>query len=632
MGFLWVAVLVKGILAALIVIYCYTNIWFWNSLSTITESDPIGVFDFIVVGAGSAGSVVASRLSEDGNFSVLLLEAGGHPPLFMDIPLFSASLQLTPMNWHYQTEPQNIGFGSTHDNRCLWPRGKVLGGSSVLNFMAYVRGNKMDFDNWKSLGNEGWGYEDVLPYFIKSEKNVGKRSKIDESYHGYDGMLTVEDRAWKSSLPQAFMEAGLHLGYNLVDINGVNQTGFMTPQVTAREGTRCSTYRAFLESVTDRPNLKIVTHALVEKILIDDSNRAYGVQYHRGNRSVVVRASKEIVLSGGAIGSPQILMLSGIGPEHHLKELGIPVRSSRSVGDNLQDHVYVPLGPLIHNETDAGLVNPADWKPWWDYFVHGKGPYTSTGIDGMAFKTSKYSQHSDWPDLQLHFLAYSVSSDHGIILRKILALNENMWTDFYEALSHAATSSLFATLVRPKSRGWIRLRSSDPTEHPLIDPKYYSHPDDVKVMLEAIRFAKETLDTPVLKQLLSVYEVKHPNCKDIPADGDSYLECLIMHSTQTIYHPAGTCKMGPASDPDAVVDPQLRVYGIQGLRVADASIMPQITNGNTNAPTIMIGEKAADMILKEHSNNPSESDEDSNIVIPQDRISVPPLSNTRSEL
>merc|ERR1712136_587189 len=342
---------------------------------------------------------------------------------------------------------------------------------------------------------------------------------------------------------------------------------------------------------------------------------------------VVVKASKEIVLSAGAIGSPQILMLSGIGPEHHLKEMGIPVRSSRSVGDNLQDHVYVPLGPLIHNDTDAGLVDPSAIKPWWDYFMHGKGPYTTNGIDGMAFKASKYSQHPDWPDLQLHFLTYSCSSDHGILLRKILALNENMWTDFYESLSHAATASLFPTLVRPKSRGWIRLRSTDPAEHPLIDPQYYSHPDDVKIMLEAIRFAKETLDTPVLKKLLTLHKVSNPYCKDHPADSDSYLECLIMHSTQTIYHPAGTCKMGPAEDPDAVVDPQLRVYGIQGLRVADASIMPLITNGNTNAPTIMIGEKASDMILKDHSNNPSGNGEDVNTVNSQDETSASSINS-----
>nr|CAH0112036.1 unnamed protein product [Daphnia galeata] len=598
---LWLSGLIKIPAAFAIITVCYFHFWFWNTISYIEVNPASDIYDFIVVGAGSAGGVIASRLSEDPTYSVLLIEAGGYPSPLVNIPLISSIFPSTPFAWNYQTEPQKFGFSASINHRSNWPRGKGLGGSSILNFLLYVRGNKYDYDHWAALGNEGWNYEDVLPYFIKSENNRG--IFIDEQYHGKKGNLIVEDRAWKSNLPQAFINAGLELGYPYVDINGKNQTGFTIPQLTTKHGARWSTYSAFLKKpYYDRPNLKVITFAEVKKVLINESKQAYGIQYKRHGNLKTVFAAKEIILSAGAIASPQILMLSGIGPKEHLERLEIKVHSDLRVGENLQDHIYVPLTPLVHNDSSASLVNPFDLTAWWDYFIHGTGQYTSNGVDGMAFKSSRYCE-PDWPDIQLHFLSYSAASDHGICVRHLMGLEENAWQELFEPVSYVDTASIFATLVRPKSRGWIRLRSADPLDQPIIDPQFYSHPQDVQVMLEALLFAQETLNTTAMKKYLHLHDARLPYCKDLPVDSHLYLECLIKYMSATLHHSVGTCKMGPSTDREAVVDSQLRVYGIKGLRVADASVIPVIPNGNINAPVIMIGEKAAHMILEHHKNN-----------------------------
>lgn len=343
----------------------------------------------------------------------------------------------------------------------------------------------------------------------------------------------------------------------------------------------------------------MITFAQVQKVLINESKQAYGVQYKRRGELITAIAEKEIILSAGAIETPKILMLSGVGPREHLEQHKIKVKADRRVGENLQDHVYVPLTPLVHNDTSASLVNPLNLMAWWDYFVHGAGQYSSNGVDGMAFKSSKNCE-PDWPDIQLHFLSYSVASDHGICVRHLMGLEEKAWKEIFEPLSHLDTASILATLVRPRSRGWIRLRSADPSHQPIIDPQYYSNPHDIQVMLEALQFAQETLNTTAMKKHLRLHNAQHPYCHHFLVDSESYLECLIQHMSATLHHPVGSCKMGPSTDLDAVVDPQLRVYGIKGLRVADASVMPVIPNGNINAPVIMIGEKAAHMILEYH--------------------------------
>lgn len=345
----------------------------------------------------------------------------------------------------------------------------------------------------------------------------------------------------------------------------------------------------------------MITFAQVQKVLINESKQAYGVQYKRRGELITAIAAKEIILSAGAIETPKILMLSGVGPREHLEQHKIKVKADRRVGENLQDHVYVPLTPLVHNDTSASLVNPLNLMAWWDYFVHGAGQYSSNGVDGMAFKSSKNCE-PDWPDIQLHFLSYSVASDHGICVRHLMGLEEKAWKEIFEPLSHLDTASILATLVRPRSRGWIRLRSADPSHQPIIDPQYYSNPHDIQVMLEALQFAQETLNTTAMKKHLRLHNAQHPYCHHFLVDSESYLECIIQHMSATLHHPVGSCKMGPSTDLDAVVDPQLRVYGIKGLRVADASVMPVIPNGNINAPVIMIGEKAAHMILEYHRN------------------------------
>ncbi|XP_076665164.1 glucose dehydrogenase [FAD, quinone] [Andrena cerasifolii] len=560
-------------------------------------------YDFIVIGGGSAGAVVASRLSEVSNWTVLLLEAGGDENEISDVPLLAGYTQLSEFDWKYQTSPPTASaycLAMTGD-RCNWPRGKVLGGSSVLNAMIYVRGNRRDYDNWASLGNVGWSYDEVLPYFLKSEDNRNPYL-ARTPYHSTGGYLTVQEAPWRTPLSIAFLQAGQELGYENRDINGANQTGFMLAQATIRRGSRCSTAKAFLRPIKNRQNLHIAMNSQALRVLFNEDKRATGVEILRDGRLQTVRVRREIVLSAGAINSPQLLMLSGIGPEEHLTEFNIPVISNLRVGDNLQDHVGLGGLTFVVNEPISLKKDRFQTMPVMiEYVLNERGPMTSPGVEGLAFVNSKYADRTgDYPDVQFHFAPSSINSDSGDQIKKIVGLRDRVYNTMYKPLNHAETWSILPLLLRPRSSGWVRLKSKNPMVYPDINPNYFTHKEDMDVLVEGIRIAMELSNTTAFQRFGSrPHSIRMPGCHRYPFDTYEYWECAIRHFTFTIYHPTGTCKMGPKTDPTAVVDHRLRVYGVKGVRVADASIMPVIVSGNPNAPTIMIGEKASDIIKED---------------------------------
>ncbi|KAJ8958490.1 hypothetical protein NQ318_002284 [Aromia moschata] len=522
---------------------------FMRYYSMDPEAHPVNVRH----GLGQRGAVVASRLSEIANWTVLLIEAGGDENEISDIPSLSGYTQMSQFDWMYQTSPpgESPYCLAMIGDRCNWPRGKVLGGSSVLNAMIYIRGNKLDYDYWEQQGNPGWSYMDVLPYFIKSEDN--RNPYLTRTpYHGTGGYLTVQEAPWRTPLSIAFLQAGRELGYQVRDCNGKDQTGFMLSQGTIRRGSRCSTSKAFLRPVRNRRNLHVAMYAQVTKLMIDPkTKRAYGVKMIRNDRQQFVRARREIILSAGAIGSPQILMLSGIGPKDHLESFGIPVYSDLKVGYNLQDHVGL-----------GGLT----------FIVDAPITFTKKRFQTMAVAM----ESGKWPDIQFHFAPSSVNSDPDQV-RKITGLRDSVYNTVYKPLKDAETM--------------------DNSCRSFCDREV---PEDIQTLTEGIRIALNVSGTKAFQRFNSrPHKIPFPGCRQYAFDTDEYWECSIRHFTFTIYHPTSTCKMGPSTDPDAVVDPRLRVYGISNLRVVDASIMPTIVSGNTNAPTIMIGEKASDMIKED---------------------------------
>ena len=523
------------------------------------------MYDYIIVGAGSAGCVLAHRLSEDPACRVLLLEAGPrdwHP--FIHMPAGLAKLVgQKGVNWNYDTAPE------PHlDNRRLWwPRGKVLGGSSSINAMCYIRGVPQDYDDWADAGAEGWDWNSVLPYFRRSERN----SRGADALHGADGPLHVSDLRYTNELSAAFIEAGVQAGYaRNPDFNGRTQEGFGLYQVTQKDGARCSSAVAYLDPARDRQNLDIVTGALVRRILLD-KNRAIGVAYARGGHEVVVRCEGEVLLSGGAINSPQLLMLSGIGPAEHLASHGItPRHVLPGVGRNLQDHLDICT--LQHSTQRVTYDRTSELKTAFDYFLRGhRGPGSSNIAEAGAFVRSPLAP-DDRPDIQMHFVP-AMLDDHG---------RHRLSGDGYTA---------HACFLRPRSRGRILLASADPRADARIEANYLGDPDgfDLKMMVECAKLARELFAQPAFDAYRGA--PIHPPRDDLT---DAELVAFIRAKAETVYHPVGSCRMG--FDDDAVVDPALRVRGLDGLRVIDASVMPTLIGGNTNAPTIMIAERASDLI------------------------------------
>ncbi|XP_015180321.1 PREDICTED: glucose dehydrogenase [FAD, quinone] [Polistes dominula] len=574
------------------------------------DRNPLNIeYDFIVIGGGSAGAVVANRLSEISNWNILLLEAGPDENEITDVPSLAAYLQLTKLDWKYKTEPTGRACLAMKGGRCNWPRGKVLGGSSVLNYMLYVRGNRHDYDYWESLGNPGWGYETALYYFKKSEDNRNPYLQ-NNPYHSTGGYLTVQESPWITPLGVAFAQAGVEQGYNLRDINGEFQTGFMIPQGTIRRGSRCSTAKAFLRPIRLRKNFHTAMNSHVTKIIINPfTMRAMGVEFVRNGRKQYIRARKEVILSAGAINSPQILMLSGIGPKEHLRQVGIPILKDLRVGDNLQDHIGMG-GLTFLIDKPVAIIQKRFYTPpvAMQYAANGRGPMTTLGgIEGYAFVNTKFANKSiDYPDIQIHMAPASINSDGGIQVKKVLGLKDEFYDTVYDPIANKDAFTFMPLLLRPRSRGTVRLRSSNPFHSPIIDANYFDDPLDIATLVEGAKISVQLAEAKVFKQFgTRLYRTKLPGCRHLKFGSDAYWECHIRHVSMTIYHPVGTAKMGPPNDPTAVVDPRLRVYGIPNIRVIDTSIMPTICSGNTNAPAIMIGEKGADLIKSDWLSYPT---------------------------
>ncbi|XP_056642947.1 glucose dehydrogenase [FAD, quinone] [Diorhabda sublineata] len=558
-------------------------------------------YDFIIIGAGSAGSVLANRLTEISGWKVLLMEAGGQETDISDVPILSLYLHKSKLDWGYKTEAQDTACQAMIENRCSWTRGKVLGGSSVLNTMLYVRGNRRDFDRWSAHGNYGWSYEEILPYFKKSQDQRNPYLARNKRHHSVGGYLTVQDNPYNTPLGVAFLEAGQEMGYDIRDINGDKQTGFALYQFTMRRASRCSTAKAFLRPIRLRRNLHISMYSHVTKILIDpDTRRAYGVEYIKNGQKQTVLAKKEVIVSGGAINSPQLLMLSGIGPAKHLQDKGIRViHDSPGVGQNLQDHIASVVTFLIDHPISLVINRLVNLNTAARYAIKEDGPLTSSiGLETVGFIPTKYANKSDdWPDMEFMLTSTTTAADGGTQVKKAHGLTDEFYKAVYEEINYKDTFGIFAMMLRPKSRGEIKLRSKNPLDYPLLYHNYLTHPHDVNVLREGTKAAVAFGQTEAMKRFGSRFLTNPPpKCKHLPIYTDEYWECYIRQYTLSIYHYSCTAKMGPPSDPYAVVDPELKVYGVSGLRVIDASIMPFITNGNINAPVIMIGEKGADMI------------------------------------
>ncbi len=517
-------------------------------------------FDYVVIGSGSAGGVVAARLSEDPSVSVLLLEAGPEDDdAMIHLPVGWSTLFKTKWDWGYSTTPQKyLGGRSAH-----WPRMKALGGCSSMNAMVYIRGNRADYDEWRdAYGATGWGYDDVLPYFKKAEGNT----RLDDPYHGTDGPLHVEDRRYTHELSHAFVESAVAAGFKRNDdFNGAEQEGAGLYQVTCKKGRRWSVADAYVHPARTRPNFTVRTEAFVLKIEMQGA-RATGVTYRRGGVTTTVRVNAEIVLSAGTVATPQLLMLSGIGPGGHLREHGIDVKADvAGVGQNLQDHPVSWV--LFYTKDTTDLMELLSLGNVVKAQKAGRGPLTSNCAEAGAF--FKSCGDLAVPDLQFHMAP------------------AGFYGDLNEPERRAVT--IGSTLVHVESTGYVKLRSADPTWHPEIDPGYYADGADLDAMIAGYHKVYDVVgQRPMAKYIAEPWDPasSNPTTDDIVA--------AITRRGQTTYHPVGTCSMGAVEG--SVVDPELKVHGVAGLRVADASVMPRIPRGNTNAPTVMIGEKCAALI------------------------------------
>ncbi|OXU25231.1 hypothetical protein TSAR_005288 [Trichomalopsis sarcophagae] len=561
-------------------------------------------YDFVIIGAGTAGSVMANRLSEIPNVTVLLVEAGPKENLIEDIPLLAPFLQFSDsINYKYLTEPSDDYCRGMTNNQCSWPRGKVMGGSSVINLMVATRGNHEDYDNWAVMGNVGWSFNDLLKYFKKLENF--NCTPLDKAYHGFDGPMHIENVPYRTKISEAYLEAAEEMGFPTIDYDGQEQIGFAYTHATVNNGERWSINRGYLYPIHGRPNLFLTRNTRADKVLIDpNTKKAYGVFLNKDGTTTEVRAKKEVIICTGTVDTPKLLMLSGIGPADQLRELGINVlQDSKGVGENLIDHLsYWNLMFTVNDSVTivtTDLLSPTN-PAAGDYLKKRRGPFTISGggeIIGFI-NVDDLEARKGSPNVEYFQVTPTVGSDY--FFHDILNIDDDHYKTTYGSLLNKQSFMIIVILLSPKSRGKITLKSKDPGAKPQIYPNYLSDADDVRVMTKGIRYAIELSKAEALQKYNStLVENRILGCEKLEMYSDEYWDCALRTFGTTTYHPVGTSKMGPVDDPMAVVDPRLKVYGIDNLRVVDASIIPTIISGHLNVPVMAIAEKAADMVKED---------------------------------
>ncbi|XP_054715397.1 LOW QUALITY PROTEIN: glucose dehydrogenase [FAD, quinone]-like [Uloborus diversus] len=549
-------------------------------------------YDYIIIGAGSAGSVLASRLSEMPCAKILLLEAGKSPPILSDVPSAARSFIRSDIDWNYLTVPQRHTAAGHKNRQVPWPSGKTLGGSSTLNAMLYVRGNRKNYDEWAKQGAIGWSYDDVLPYFKKLE-NYTEPKHVNNGFHGTSGPVTASTPKFNPPVKLAAMEAATNLGYEFVDSNGPRQTGFYNYQSNTRRGQRCGTAKAYLVPSENRTNLDILTNAMVKKVVIENK-RATKVIFDFEGSSHEVRAKREIILSAGTTNTAQLLMLSGIGPMAELSKFGIPVIADLPVGHNLQDHCATFLAYELSDRQKGFEKEIKLDENIRKYIEKREGPLTtSEGFMLMSFLSKNMSKmQNDIPDFSL----YLVDFVREVPLKQF-GISMDVMLKYFGFYAFKTTIVCASQILHPRSRGTVTLNSTNPYDPPLIDPNYYADYQDIDDVVQGLKVCKKLMGNSAMEKVgARLFASLLPGCEKFADDEELYLRCVVRTLVITTNHQVGTAKMGDPNDPTTVVDPRLKVKTIRGLRVVDASVMPTIPWGNTNIPTIMIAEKASDII------------------------------------
>lgn len=559
--------------------------------------DQIGEkYDYVIVGGGSAGAIVAARLSENPNISVLLIEAGVEKSDFFSIPLLGTFFQLSPFDWQYETVRQEHACFGLKNNISKWPAGKVLGGTTHLNSMIHVRGHYNDFVTWKDSASDNWNYNDILFYFDKAEMF------LDLTSHHSKGSIPFRETLFTTPLSKVTLKAAAELGYPIVNINKNLTSGFIKPHLNLNKNNQRWTSDQYLKlSVQNRKNIKIVTNANAEKILLRDGFEAYGVQFVKNGKIKTVFAKEEIVISAGTVGSAKLLMLSGIGPEEILKKAKIETKIDLPVGRNLQDHITTGLDLITLNQTLLSLKKLVHPNALYSYFMHGTGPYTTTMCDALGIIHSDLvNPVTEPPDLELMVMVAGLSSDYGSFNRRAMGITDNLWEEYFSLLTNESVATILPVVLHPKSVGEVRVNEERPHDRPLIDPRYLSDERDVITLIKGIRIVREMVESKAMRELGAKFNTRVlPGCEGFDFDTDEYWRCYVKHVTLTTYHPVGTCKMGDLNN-EGVVDHRLRVHKSNRLRIIDASVMPTLTSGNINVPVVMIAEKGADLIKEDY--------------------------------